>query len=164
MRVLAIDPGETSAYVVADVVESQEFTTVDIIKAGQWQGMRQLALNLNMFNGVTQLVMEDYLIYPNRAQSHIGDRVFTAREIGRIEWIALYHCSLSESEGSVVFQMASQAKQRWPNARLRNYVRYWATPHIGDAIRHLLTLVEVQFGDPMLEVRCCKEVSDHGTN
>jgi len=103
-----------------------------------------------LFEALDVIVIEDYRVYPHKAQQHTGSRVYTAKEIGRIEWLAF------KEDTGMVYQMASQAKGRWPNSRMELYPivqrfvvhpslkRYGAkAKHILDAYRHLLTYLEV---------------------
>lgn len=152
IRVLAIDPGETSAFVVGIVAQvarpGHSLLTpegqghLDLIQWGQWKGMEELLkIQGSIFRPDVHIVCEQYRIYKDKAQQHIGDTVYTAREIGRIEWLAFMNGR------PVTFYHASEAKQRWPNERLHGHFpkhyQDWAhSAHIRDACRHLLTFVE----------------------
>jgi hypothetical protein len=153
MRILAVDPGETTGFVRAEIVSGAVYQDVgDLIrdskvhfnKAGTLSGKRELAANVGLFSNLDVCVVEKYVIYPNRAMQHIGDDLYTARMIGQIEWLAYVGSSIDD----VVFQAASQAKQRWPDSRLYKYLPglKGKTEHIKDAVRHLLTYVEVNGG------------------
>lgn len=152
MRILAVDPGETTGFVRAEVVGDTCMDVGDLIKensirfnkAGTLSGKRELVANIGLFSNLNVCVVEKYVIYPNRAMQHIGDDLYTARMIGQIEWLAYVGSSIDE----VVFQAASQAKQRWPDGRLYKYLPglKGKTEHIKDAVRHLLTYVEVTNG------------------
>lgn len=144
MRILAIDPGVTSGYVLAKVSNDDPSQTLeDRLKfkdIGEWEGMEALSNIVYLFNNVDVCVIERYAVYPNRARQHIGDDLYTARVIGRVEWLAFSVSGIKELE----FQSASQAKQRWPNSRLFKHLsglRHFS-PHIRDATRHLLTYLE----------------------
>lgn len=148
---LAIDPGGTSGYVLAEFDENVEdsferLDTIEVKDAGEWSGMVGMFDKFRRYFGepltlgLDACVVERYVIYPNRAQTHIGDDLYTAREIGKIEFVLYEDTRIDE----VVFQAASQAKQRWPNDRLFKYypgARH-VSDHIRDAMRHLLTFVE----------------------
>lgn len=145
VKVLALDPGETTGFVQAVVEEFGDTIYVQIEEMGQWGNKTTLSEHLGLFK-VDEIVIEDYIIYPNRVRSHIGDRVLTARVIGMIEWIAFYHYNLGLN-----YQMASQAKQRWPNSRIDSYLsplrhRTITSVHVKDALRHLLTFIEIRLG------------------
>ncbi len=102
------------------------------------------------------IVVEDYRVYPTKTKEHIGSQVYTAKEIGRIEWLAF------QNDTEMVYQLAAQAKGRWPNGRIQQYplVREFISKikgdpnrkHLLDAYRHLLTFVEVRMGLQFLEV------------
>lgn len=158
IRIVSIDPGETSAFVVGEILEfpassphAKQFNQDDtdtpygkwhMAAWGQWRGVPELVEVVSqLFQTRTHVVVEDYRVYPHKTRQHIGSPVYTAREIGRIEWLAyVQHCTIS-------FQTASQAKQQWGNQRLRKhypnlYKRTGGKAHIRDALRHLLTFME----------------------
>jgi hypothetical protein len=149
--VLSLDPGETTAYVVAQVIPWNPVDheiAVDIrpYDIGKWHGIQEfddITASLFMMYDIKRIVVEDYIIYPNRARSHTGSKVYTAREIGRIEYVA-YLRRITKDNGRLVFQAASMAKQRWPDNRLNQYVprNAWSDRHQLDAIRHLMTWAE----------------------
>lgn len=153
MRILSIDPGETSAFVVGGVEHSKAgWPMLHTETWGTWSGLEELAgiVDSQLFVGPDVLVLEDYRIYASKAQYHVGSQVYTIREIGRIEWFAF------QEDIPVIYQMAAQAKGRWPNSRMKMYpavARFLEHPalkrykekrkHIIDAYRHLLTYLEV---------------------
>lgn len=151
--ILAIDPGETTGYVLARWERPTGPYPV-MLQWGQWKGMDDLFGHINLFGEAETCVVEDYMVYPHRAMSHATSRLYTAREIGRIEWI----CHLNSIR--LVYQTASKAKQTWPNQRLKRLLDSdlltWPVPlpsprkftkHTLDAIRHLMTYMEWFTGD-----------------
>ncbi len=156
MRILSIDPGETSAFVIGHIRPTMAgLDSLCVTSWGAWSGMEELAhlVEANLFKGLDAIVIEDYRVYSSKAQQHIGSQVYTAKEIGRIEWLAF------KSGTFMNYQMAAQAKGRWPNSRIKQYPvlkRFLAHPglkgqrgarkHILDAYRHLLTYLEVTEG------------------
>jgi len=161
MRILSIDPGETSAFVIGEVRPALgSVHSLCVTSWGAWSGLEELALLVenSLFKGLDAIVIEDYRVYSSKAQQHIGSQVYTIREIGRIEWLAFKDAT------NIVYQMASQAKGRWPTSRMRMYPavkgflvhpglkRYKdKRKHIIDAYRHLLTYLEtaeaIEFND-----------------
>jgi hypothetical protein len=150
MNILAVDPGGTSGYVRAEVdFEADDIRDLvsggmlRVRRFGSWQGMLELEDLVvgGLFSELDVCVVERYVIYPNRASAHIGDDLYTARVIGRCEWLAYMHSGIDE----VVFQAASQGKQRWPNSRLYKYMDglVGMSDHVKDAVRHLMTYVEL---------------------
>jgi len=148
MRILSIDPGETSAFVLGHIEPNKP---LHISSWGTWAGLEELAriVESSIFEGLDVIVIEDYRVYPHKAWVHVGSQVYTAKEIGRIEWFAFKDAT------NIVYQMASQAKGRWPDSRMRMYPvvkRFLVHPglkrykgkrkHIIDAYRHLLTYLE----------------------
>lgn len=167
MKILAFDPGETTGYAIVEFTPSERSIQVGIPQVGIFTGIDELYYLANslfptnllehdpkapqvltIFTGIEQVVIEDYVIYPNRAQSHIGSKVYTAREIGRIEYAA-YPFGLTMAAGSIVLQSASMAKQRWPTGRLKSYIDLYDNDHVNDAIRHAFTWIERHFKRPL---------------
>lgn len=166
MIIIAIDPGQTSGFIKARlrVVMSERvhdpelnmvtsmpcepYLAVRITDQGEWTGLSEFAQCRDAFDGVEVCVMENYIIYPHAAKMHTGSRVPTARIIGHVEHL-LWGLGISEVAGSLVFQTASQAKQRWPNERMQSvgHSTHGST-HIKDALRHLLTYVETAYTAP----------------
>jgi hypothetical protein len=142
MRVLSVDPGETTGFVIVDVNTEPLFTGV---YGGEWKGLDDLyylVTHRNMVVGVDVVVIEKYVVYPNRLKTHIGDSLLTAQMIGAVKYVCQAH-DINE----VIEQPASMAKQRWPNRRIRKYFnlpRGWSR-HIIDALRHFLTALEVTY-------------------
>jgi len=137
MIVLAIDPGETTGFVLAEVVTDDRIT---IKESGDWSGLGAFIANMDLFAGVDVCVCEDYKIRPNRANTHIGDPLYAAQEIGRVKLMATL------KGAQVVLQSASSAKQLWPGQRLDHYVNIATlkSRHTIDALRHLFTYAERQ--------------------
>lgn len=138
MRVLAIDPGETTGYAGA-LVENQTF---QLTALGSWKGLEGCAKMCDtLFSGEAVpalVVVEEYVVYASHLQQHTFSKVYTAREIGRIELYA--HKAKSE----LVYQLAAVAKQRWPTSRLRRHFN-WSpgfSVHALDALRHLFSILE----------------------
>jgi len=151
--ILAIDPGETTGFVIARWTRLAGPYPA-MLYWGQWKGMDDLLANIHLFDDADICVVEDYIVYPGKAQSHATSRLYTAREIGRIEWL----CFMGEMP--LTFQNASRAKQTWPNQRLKRLLDSelltWPVPlpsprkftkHTLDAIRHLMTYMEWFTGD-----------------
>jgi len=151
--ILALDPGETTGYVLA------RWTRLvgpypAMLYWGQWKGMDDLSGHINLFGEAETCVVESYRVYPGTVSAHTTSDLYTAREIGRIEWI----CHLDGIK--LTFQNASRAKQCWPNQRLKRLLDSelltWPVPlpsprkfskHTLDAIRHLMTYMEWFTGD-----------------
>ncbi len=146
MKVLAIDPGETTGYVLAEWGSGGVSGLVGIIdfdEFGTWHGIEELGdkVERGLLANVVIFVIEKYVIYPNRATAHIGNDLYTAREIGRLEWLAY------SIGAQVVMHSASQAKSRWPWSRIVKHFPEFTNSkypgHIWDALRHLLTFMEI---------------------
>ena len=151
--ILALDPGETTGYVLARWTRLAGPYPA-MLYWGQWKGMDDLHSHISLFSKADVCVVESYRVYPGTVSAHTTSDLYTAREIGRIEWI----CHLNNVK--LVLQNASKAKQTWPNQRLRRLLDSelltWPVPlpsprqvrkHTFDAIRHLMTYMEWFTGD-----------------
>lgn len=107
-----------------------------------WQAHLKLIDDLNGYD--MTIVVEDYLLYSNRAESQINSRLETPKLIGVIQ----FECYMRGL--NVVFQMAAQVKTRWSDEILvhKGLIElrpdgYWIntiklSEHSRDAIRHAL--------------------------
>lgn len=149
LTLLAVDPGSTTGWIRALVTsvpepeDEEPHGTYTILEHGIWHGTPHLyAQREKLFGGVQVVVTEDYRVYPHKAMAHVGSQVPGAKEIGKVELLAcMYGARMS-------YQMASQAKQLWPNQRCKHhFADFWATlksEHEKDALRHLATFLEDQ--------------------
>jgi hypothetical protein len=139
MRILGIDPGETTGYVLLQVDDVSREVAIE--RAATWHGLVEFDAMVNdgLFDGIDAMAIEGYIIYPNRAQSHVGSHLYTAQEIGRLLWVAYTkHIEIVKQ------QPASMAKSRWPDDRLEKYglLLRGESLHARDALRHALTCFE----------------------
>jgi len=149
--ILAIDPGATTGWakVVGIVPPSDKdprglFTYAG---GGTFAGVKAAWEQRGIYQGVDIIVVEDFRIYPHKAQALIGRRLSAPKEIGRIELLALLADEARSSPLPIHYQMASQAKQLWPDSRIREkfpgfYKTRLRDKHTRDALRHLFTFME----------------------
>jgi hypothetical protein len=79
----------------------------------------------------TEVVMEDYKVYPHYAKQHIGSSLLTPRLIGMIETIC------SQRDIPYHKQMAGEPKQFVTDSKLRAWGFYAiGLKHARDALRH----------------------------
>jgi hypothetical protein len=139
VKVLGIDPGVTTGFALVRFEDDDDDVNIAL---GEWHGMEELDkyVEAQLFD-VDWIAIERYLIYPNRAQSHIGDDLYTAQEIGRVKWIVFKQ---GIPEDHLAEHSASMAKGRWPDSRLKLIfdIPRGTSPHMKDALRHALTLAE----------------------
>lgn len=132
--ILAIDPGEATAFVFG---YSDPLAEPRILTRGFWTTDLDTFLNSIIQKYIKEadhVVIEDYRIYPHKARDHIGKRPYAIEVIGMVR--------LQRHPNTILFQGASQAKQQWPNKRLRRHQIYMNNAHIRDATRHFLTFIE----------------------
>lgn len=120
------------------IINAEKFTT----RTEYWKAHIDLLDSLSGYGFV--LVIEDYLLYANRATSQINSRFETPQLIG----VLGYECSLRNIK--IVFQTASAVKTRWTPAILvrKNIIqerkgRFYIdnnllSNHTLDAIKHAI--------------------------
>ena len=149
-KILAIDPSgnfsegkgttgwalvtDTKTIITVGQVLAKNYST----KIEYWSALMDLIKNLQP----DIVVIEDYLLYKDKAQSQILSRLETARIIGVLEYIC------AKRDIPYFFQRAIDVKRRWTDEILvsKGYIqkqgsRYYAggvliSDHIRDAIRH----------------------------
>jgi hypothetical protein len=134
--ILAFDPGQTTGYAYANYLPAER--RIERLVAGEMmfpELVQQWAFT--PFTDAQVVIVEDWLIYPNKTGSFVLTRQWAPETIGAIRTLALEHNGLD----TVVRQMASQAKRQWPNERLQRH-GYDTRGHGKDALRHLLTYCE----------------------
>lgn len=147
INILAIDPGDTTGFVLGKVLPDE---TIQLVQYGTWGFIDDfIPTYLRLFQGppgptVHNIVIEDYRVYAHKAQAHIGARPYAIEVIGHVRLLAY----LAPIEYPICFQSASQAKGQWPDRRLYKHYSKAALKHLGvhprDALRHLLTFIENQ--------------------
>ena len=140
MRVLAIDPGETTGVVVVEYQDRKvrvvhaEAAAVSAASAFAWLE------GLDATFAPTVVVTEDYRVYRHRVRQHINSDLATPRLIGAIEaWCGWRKKPLR-------FQMASEAKAFFTDRRLRAMNLYLSNKHVRDALRHALHYLKFRGG------------------
>jgi len=147
MILLAIDPGETTGYVVLEW-PSHKAARPYIIDA--WQAkVKDLdrALWATQFHRILRhhkpdmVVIEDYRVYAGKAGMHIGQRLFTAELIGAIEVL----CAICIPPVTTD-RLPAAKKGRWPDARIDNKfpqgTPYIHSGHESDALKLGLAWLE----------------------
>lgn len=134
--VVGIDPGETTG--IAIFLDGELEGTHQVDHRGHKNVGRALEEIIEAINceNITTVVVEDYRVYKNKAQSHTHSDLFTSRLIGAIEtWTHINKIPL-------VKQMASQAKKFMTDSKLKAW-GFWiiGKRHSRDAIRHAATYI-----------------------
>jgi len=122
MILLAIDPGETTGYVVLEWRVGHEATHPRIIDAWQERVKSQdRDLWATGFHHTLRkykprvVILEDYRVYTGSAGAHVGRPLFTAELIGAMEVL----CAICIPP-VITDRLPASKKGRWPDARLRN--------------------------------------------
>lgn len=127
MITLAIDPGVTSGWALFRQKTLVQYGVVEGAVKDVWLFLEGKTPSL--------VVMESFRLYPHAAANKIFSSFPEIETIGVIRlWVALHGAVLVE-------QSASQAKQAYSDAVIRQYVKglnlpYPTSPHMRDAIRH----------------------------
>lgn len=141
MKILAIDPGKTTGFVLLDdneLVEHFEWTLADESLFGFSLGFSSY---LNR-KEPSVVVIEDYRIYADKANMHIGNRLFTAELIGSIRALCAVVVPLVS-----IHTLPASKKGRWPDARLEaKFPQHRAVTgtHERDALKLALAYKEMQ--------------------
>lgn len=154
--VLAIDPGTTTGWAKVEGIvlpcEEHPRGSFKYVAGGTLRGVQDAWEQRGIYEGVDIIVVEDFRIYPHKATSLIGRKLSAPKEIGRVELLAL----MSGSDGPIPihYQMAAQAKQLWPDRRLKSkFAEFYSTHlknvHTRDAVRHLFTFMETFKPQPL---------------
>lgn len=138
--VLALDPGYTTGYAIANVVNTDSDSSLfRVMECGQYKTPEISALRelfdyiLREYPLIDYVVYEDYRIYANRSAQHIGQKLHVAQLIGAILLLADIHEVPTQS------YMASVVKDFTTNRRLADWHLYLpGKPHAMDALRHLV--------------------------
>lgn len=128
-RMLAIDPGHTVGWAYFEEGELANFGQIEIgidgdkiIADGLWRMLEWYMPE--------RVIVENYRVYPHKAQSHSWNALITPRLIGYIESI----CACLDIQYQL--PMAS-SKQFCTNEKLKGWGYYQVgSPHANDAIRH----------------------------
>lgn len=134
----AFDEGKgTTGYCVMN--HNKEIIEWGNLKAGQymtaeeyWDAHLQLIESM-MKKYKCILVLEDYLLYANKAESQINSRMETCRLIGLIQWYCFKH------RYPIRLQRATEVKNRWEDHILERQIKLPAiNRHELDSIRHAM--------------------------
>lgn len=138
MRILWIDPGETSGFVVFDtdkfcVVEDGTLEAGSDFYVGVYSRVRSVDL----------VGCEDYLIYAHKAQAQVWTRPVAIELIGVVKYICYdlntplhFHRAI---ERTFFGSERDPKKYAVGNSRLRLLGFWLANKHARDAMRHVLT-------------------------
>lgn len=151
MLVIAFDPGEHTGYAVLEYGTGgslDQFTGFHLVEAGQIPWRERCASVKALLNRdplqVGVVLLEQFRLYPHKAQAQIGSIFPSARVIGVIEAYA-FEAGLSEK---VDFQMASEMQR--VAIRPEHQTRL-TSEHMRDAYKHgRLWLVKQSIERPIL--------------
>lgn len=146
-NILAIDPsgnyaeGQGTTGWVLYNTKDQKITRHGILQAKDfasaehfWLGQVTLILELNTFTEDMAIVIEDYLLYADKATAQTNSRMETCRLLGVLQVYCMQH------DLPYFFQRAVDIKTRWSDKVLRSLKLYpkGLCKHEMDAYRHAL--------------------------
>jgi hypothetical protein len=141
MRILAIDPGETTGTAVLESSkDSVELISYADLSLKEFK--KELSVASLHYLEVERIVIEDYRIFQSKAGQHIGARLTTPELIGWIDCIRTL-------AGLVMVRVQPNKKGRWPKARLKNkFPAYFEVDqhHSKDAVIIGLVYLEAMLG------------------
>lgn len=145
MKILAIDPGNTTGIAILSVEEPglTKFVLEQLMSKGtaHLDGARSDLYWLIRTEAPDGVVIEDYRIYADKAGMHIGQRILPIELISSIETI----CSLLTPR-IPTSRMAASKKGKWPDARIQHWFPEMLTrcedQHQLDALKLGLTFLE----------------------
>lgn len=131
MLALGIDPGETAGFCLMEVDRESPVNTKPI-EIGQFrhEDFEEWAESTLTRDGLTHVVIEDYRVYKQHAGRHAGDRLITARMLGKVETIC------AQKGIACIMQMADilPIAQKWTQVKMpRNH----AISHQVSALNHV---------------------------
>lgn len=144
MRILAIDPGQTSGYVVLEAFGSGSSEPPVVLHS--WEGKATLRERAGLLLSwlkkyhINSIVVEDYRITPEHAGHHVGQQLHWPEYIGCIE--AVCQLVIPRIE---MYRVQPGKKGKWPKARLdAKFIdhRYVDGKHARDALVVGLVWVE----------------------
>lgn len=121
MKLLAFDPGQTTGWA--------RFEDTILTGAGTLSGLGAVWGLLTDFKP-DKIVMEGFRLYPGRAAAKIYSSFPEIEVIGVIRLFAELHGIV------LIEELASEAKQRYPDDRLKSMDLYIPNKHARDAVRH----------------------------
>jgi hypothetical protein len=154
MLFISWDPGKTTGVVVAvtepDDLELSRYPMtllpgkLNLVGVTECTCFECIEAVINAYGNLADVfIVENYFVYPHKTEAHALKELPASEMIGVLQWEAWLR------EIPFVRQSASQAKKRWPNRRFeRHHIDLKQIPtHARDALRHLMTYYELQFGN-----------------
>lgn len=125
---IALDPGETTGVAI---FEDTRLINATQIKTSDLKDATILLNDVLTFEGINQIIVEDYRVYSWRSKQHEWSNLHTPKLIGSIEAL----CALKGIPCEK--QMAHNVKGFVTDSKLKAWDMYRkGKPHARDAIRH----------------------------
>jgi hypothetical protein len=145
MKIIALDPGETTGYAIADWDGESEQAELAIcgqvtglVEFGRWLDIALMHGCYRLSSGETETVViyETFRLYPHKAQALIANEMIASQVIGVIKFLCAEHPMIDDP----VKQSASQAKgllaHDWEQYLVSSYLA--RTDHQRDACVHVV--------------------------
>lgn len=151
LRILAIDPGETTGYAVFALNRTPSRrpslpSVLELIETWEDQGVSISEFVIPFLKVLRRVkpslvLIEDYRVYQDKAMMHIGQPLRTPELIGAIIGV----CALTVPPMRTA-RIAAAKKGRWPEARMRTKFpeAEGITGHTRDAVKLGLAFLELK--------------------
>ena len=131
MKILSIDPGETTGYAFVEVSFKNHITIIAHGEVSYPEGIREL-IHSAFFEEADVVIVEDFII----RRPLIGDKAIASKIIGAFE--------VNVKESQLVLQQPSE-KQRAPDRLFSRYgMERTSSNHVDDALRHIIVFIQKQ--------------------
>jgi hypothetical protein len=143
-KILAIDPGKTTGYAVAVVVDTRNYNGYELLQAGHIEWTRRVQDFQSLLSGCIEtghlyLVVEEFRLYAHKAEAQIGNEFPSVRFIGMAETL-WYLAGLNEED--IIYQQAVLRKSA--EIPKRDKTKLTGKRHAQDAYKHLRYFFIVQ--------------------
>jgi len=134
--ILALDPGETTGYVIFEKQDSKwkllHFGQISVEETPKFYETWIKAYNFDI------VIIEDYRIRPDTAMAHVGQELITPKLIGVLEYISKKH------NQKYILQPAGTGRQFFNNKKKLEKYNLWlkAMKHSRSALFHALYYIK----------------------
>lgn len=151
MRWLTIDIGETTGWAVWEGVELVDsgqdplWEFIDLLDAALRADRTAYDTETNPFCNVAGIIIEDFVLYPDKARALAWDKLRTVRGLGAVTLLARQHNLPYEEQGAYTKDAADAAGAAELFTRPLHENR-----HANDAIRHGVYWMAMNEGNPFV--------------
>jgi len=126
IKIISLDPGKSTGI----TYWNYELRNLYLLKAEVLKNY--LEYNWNKLKIFDLIIIEDFLLYPSKAQKLYFNKFPAVKVIGIVEYFA------HKYKKKIVFQRAIEAKKMIGDNILRKFNCYTTSPHTRDSARHAI--------------------------